>query len=843
MTTPSSSTDSIFEAIVEEFLTEQDRGGNPDQRRYLERYPDQAEKLEKFFRDWNAVSTAVDAAKTEITGPQSDVVVRNNGNGNGNGNDGYHPSVEAQRFGPFRVVSVLGEGAQGIVYKAEQPGTGRHVALKVLRDGILASGAARQRFETEIWSVARLHHPNIVAIYECGQGSGHAYFAMELVEGQRIDTYVKEQQLSVRATVELFLHVCDALAYAHQQGVIHRDLKPSNIVVDNQGRPRVLDFGLAKLLGRADAHMTETGVFTGTFAYAAPEQLLRSNEVDTRADIYTLGLILYYLIAGSLPYDAGSLTERRLHARILELPFPSPAKFRDEIPDDLATVVLTALRKSPDSRYQSAAELAQDLRRFLRGEPIDAKRDSRWYLLRATARYYRWPLIAAAAVIAILVGFAATITVLYSKARTAQATAEARAEISRAGQAYIYRELLRLNRLQNMVAAFQEEHPHSRAVRRAQKPELTLATEDLSVLRTAPSAIFDSAASNAEPLPETEQWLARNAAILDQVAAQLDAGSLTFAHADLRTEFVDYTVATEFWWAQQLSSMFVARALVEVRDEDITSAVRYLESARLVAQDLGDGPHLFHKAASLTCRREQHGVCLHILGTFSGTGSDIEPLLQWIERDPPLPGVGLALMNDRMKAFQFAEASMVGTVPGQPGHLDLDRLNWLTNGAYANMGYLTSKHRAAAETLGPQKIVALLDAFAERPGSVRFDTDDPAALILGPMLGRIGAAERTIQQTESLRAASAAAARLCRFRKDHGRFPTELAELGDLPVDPATGLAFGYSPSPAVLLYSLNLDGIDHEGRCGHYGQPDTDVPLFQPSDRSLPECPISGIR
>jgi tetratricopeptide (TPR) repeat protein/predicted Ser/Thr protein kinase len=293
----------------------------------------------------------------------------------------------------YEIVRELHRGGQGVVYQAIQKGTKRKVAVKVIREGPFADSRDRARFEREIQILGQLEHPNIVDIHESGtSASGHFYYVMDYVRGQPLDVYIAERDLSLKQMLELFAKICEAVAVAHLHGVIHRDLKPGNIHIDTDGEPHILDFGLAKVAaGQAtgDTHlqaMTRTGQFIGSLPWASPEQAAGvPNRIDVRTDVYSLGVILYQMLTGRFPYEVvGNL--RDVLNNILTTEPARPSTIRREINDEVETIVLNALAKEPERRYQSAGSLAEDVQRFLRGEPIRAKGDSALYVLRKRLR-------------------------------------------------------------------------------------------------------------------------------------------------------------------------------------------------------------------------------------------------------------------------------------------------------------------------------------------------------------------------------------------------------------------------------------------------------------------------
>ncbi len=328
---------------------------------------------------------------------------------------GFGP-VEMPRIAGFDEIKEIRRGGQGIVFSAIQRSTKRPVAVKVLLEGAFASVSGRRRFEREIDLVAGLRHPNIVSVHDSGLTSdGQLYFVMEFVDGLPFDQHVASVKTAegpgavTRGLLALFAKICDAVHYAHQRGVIHRDLKPSNILVDSAGEPRVCDFGLAKATteGGADpreAHsMSVTGQFMGSLPWASPEQLEGSHtRVDVRTDVYSLGVILYQMLCGRHPYDLGGGI-RLLFESITRAQPARPSVHAKHLDNELDTITLKCLAKNSQERYQSAAELGADIRHYLAGEPIQAKRDSAWYTLRKTLRRYQVAAAVAGVVLAVLV--------------------------------------------------------------------------------------------------------------------------------------------------------------------------------------------------------------------------------------------------------------------------------------------------------------------------------------------------------------------------------------------------------------------------------------------------------
>ncbi len=304
-------------------------------------------------------------------------------------------------IGRYRVLELLGEGGMGVVYRAEQEAPHRVVALKVIRAG-LASAELRRRFRFEAEVLARLQHPGIAQIYEAGTAAmglptggvaEQPYFAMEYVRGRPLREYAQAEGLDTRARLVLLARICDAVHHAHQKGVIHRDLKPGNILVDETGQPKILDFGVARVAD-PDAQVTtlatQAGQIVGTLGYMSPEQVKGGAvDVDIRTDVYALGAILYELLAQRPPL---AVTGKSLPEAARVIAEEEPAALRtmcSGVGSDLEAIVAKALEKDKTRRYESAAALADDLRRYLADQPVVARPATTWYQLRKFARRNR----------------------------------------------------------------------------------------------------------------------------------------------------------------------------------------------------------------------------------------------------------------------------------------------------------------------------------------------------------------------------------------------------------------------------------------------------------------------
>jgi serine/threonine protein kinase/tetratricopeptide (TPR) repeat protein len=334
-------------------------------------------------------------------------------------------------IGRYRIIRLLGEGSMGTVYEAEQDDPRRGVALKVIKLGRATPDRLR-RFLQESQALARLQHPGIAHIYESNTadtGFGpQPYFAMELIRGLPLQEYTESHRLSSREKLLLMVKLCDAVRHAHQRGLIHRDLKPGNILVDETGQPKILDFGVARLTeDDADPTVqTSIGQIVGTLEYMSPEQVLGDPlEVDTRSDVYSLGVILYELLSGRLPYDVSHRQLPEAVQTIREAEPESLSSISRNYRGDIETLVRKALEKDKSRRYTSAADLGADIQRYLDDEPITARRPTTGYQLQKLAKRHRSLVAGSGAVLVVLLGGIAVST--WMAVRASRAEAEARA--------------------------------------------------------------------------------------------------------------------------------------------------------------------------------------------------------------------------------------------------------------------------------------------------------------------------------------------------------------------------------------------------------------------------------
>jgi eukaryotic-like serine/threonine-protein kinase len=327
--------------------------------------------------------------------------------------DGFRPLSnpgELPQVPGYRVEGVLGSGGMGVVYRAWDLRLDRPVALKMLLAGAQARPTELERFLREAPAVAALHHANIVQVYDVGEVGGRPYFTMEFVEGGDLADKIQGTPQPACQAAGLVAALADAIHVAHQSGIVHRDLKPSNVLLTADGTPKVTDFGLARRLVRGDGQLTLSGVPMGTPSYMAPEQARGDKTaLGPATDVYALGAILYELLTGRPPFRAETATATLLQVAAQE-PVP-PARLNPRVPRDLQTICLKCLYKEPHKRYASAQALAEDLRRFERGEPIKARP------VGSVERAVRWarrrPALAGALASGVLLASALVVTVLW----------------------------------------------------------------------------------------------------------------------------------------------------------------------------------------------------------------------------------------------------------------------------------------------------------------------------------------------------------------------------------------------------------------------------------------------
>ncbi len=268
------------------------------------------------------------------------------------------------QIGPYQIIGRIGSGGMATVYKAYHPRLDRHVALKLMHDSFIQEHDFLARFEREARIVARLDHPNIIPIYDYDKHEGKPYLVMKVVEGDTLKEVLERGELAATGIVSLTRKIADALHYAHEQGILHRDIKPSNIMLDQRGEPYLTDFGLARILQSGESTMS-ADVMLGTPHYISPEQAQGGMELDARTDVYSLGVVLYQIVTGRVPFT-GDSSFAIIHDHIYSPP-PSPRSINPEVPPAVESVLLKALAKRPNDRYATPVALVQAYEQALAG--------------------------------------------------------------------------------------------------------------------------------------------------------------------------------------------------------------------------------------------------------------------------------------------------------------------------------------------------------------------------------------------------------------------------------------------------------------------------------------------
>lgn len=460
-------------------------------------------------------------------------------------------SAGQKAFGRFQILARLGTGAFGTVYRARDTVLDREVALKVPRAEALKSPESRARFLREPKAAAQLRHPNIVPVFDAGSVGQDFYIASAYIEGRTLEDFLEHEQADFRSVARIARELADALNYAHGMGVVHRDVKPANVMLDGRGSAMLTDFGLARL-ENSDEKVTQDGTVMGTPAYMAPEQADRSlGEVGPASDQYSLGVVLYEMLCGQTPFSGPPAV---LIFNLIHQTPPSPRSVRPAVPSDLVTICLKAMAKNPAERYADCDALAEDLRRWLDGEPIRARRMG---LVERTGRWAkRNPILAvlslAVAVLAVVSSVAA-VGLRASERELAKNLADEQAETERAES--------ETRKAEQQTKAAQEQEKAAQLQEKLAKEALAkLQTEETARLQaeTDRKAEADKRAKLAEDLKKQEEQVASSATAMAEAKHKADEAAK--AAAEERVKAIDADP-----WTKYTARLAVADAAIVQR--------------------------------------------------------------------------------------------------------------------------------------------------------------------------------------------------------------------------------------------------------------------------------------
>ncbi len=685
-------------AAAREYMAELEAQRRPDRQKFLAKHPEAAAALGPYLDALDLVHAAAPLL-------------------NGSTTDSLPPTAAlppAEPLGDYRIVREIGRGGMGVVYEAVQLSLGRRVALKVLPFAAALNGRQLQRFRTEAQAAAQLHHTNIVPVYAVGCERGVHFYAMQLIDGRPLDELIREAHDAApggetvgmqavptvatsrgrgrevyRTAARLAVQVADALEYAHDAGVIHRDIKPANLLLDARGTVWVTDFGLAQVT--TEANLTQTGDVFGTLRYMSPEQAAgRRSEVDHRTDVYSLGATLYELLTLEPAFpgqDRHALLNQILHAE----PRP-PRQVDPAVPAELETIILKAMAKAPADRYATAGELAADLRRFLDGRPVMARRPTLAERVRKWLR--RHPAYVGAAVLLLVAGViglgVSTALIAREQSHTRAALdAERRRAIEAEQRFQLARrsadEMIRIGneeladgpqtnaprrRLLEAALAYYQELINLRGDDPAAQQELAITRDrvqqilsDLAVLNGAwQHALLGEPAIQVE-LELSDDQRATAASILARINDDWDGGRLAPAEqfrrvfAGMKANEAAMVAALSPAQLRRLRQIaFQVRGPEAFREPEVTTALQLTQEQRKLVRSAEDSA--FRRGGRLGLRPEdaRQEAMAAILATltpnqrlrwtelvgkpYTGPGPKFGPWLRGRPQGPPIPGPG-----------------------------------------------------------------------------------------------------------------------------------------------------------------------------------------------------------